>query len=153
MKKTQFTGTLIAALMLTSIGACSATPNSDGKVAAPVVGAADRSASPGPATPAPAMPGSESSGTAPMAGAADRSAMPAGESTGQYVDDTAITAGVKAAILNDATLKVTEIKVETMKGTVQLSGIVGSEENIITAVQLARRVKGVVAVNNTMRLK
>ena len=55
------------------------------------------------------------------------------ESTGQYVDDSAITTGVKAAILNAPTLKVSEINVETFKGTVQLSGFVSSAENIATA--------------------
>jgi osmotically-inducible protein OsmY len=37
-----------------------------------------------------------------------------------------ITTKVKAAILNDATLKVNEINVETFKGVVQLSGFVRS---------------------------
>ena len=44
--------------------------------------------------------------------------------TGEYVDDSVITAKVKAAIYNDATLKVNEINVETFKGVVQLSGFV-----------------------------
>jgi osmotically-inducible protein OsmY len=44
------------------------------------------------------------------------------EGTGEYVDDAVITAKVKTAIFNDATLKVNEINVETFKGVVQLSG-------------------------------
>lgn len=75
------------------------------------------------------------------------------ESTGQYIDDSAITTGVKAAILNAPTLKVSEINVETFKGTVQLSGFVSSAENIATASSVARTVNGVKSVKNDLRLK
>ena len=75
------------------------------------------------------------------------------ESTGQYIDDSAITTGVKAAILNAPTLKVSEINVETLKGTVQLSGFVSSAENIATASSVARSVNGVKSVKNDLRLK
>lgn len=75
------------------------------------------------------------------------------ESTGQYVDDTVITTAVKAAILNEPSLKVSEINVETFKGTVQLSGFVRSADNISTAIRVARGVNGVTAVKNDMRLK
>ena len=46
------------------------------------------------------------------------------EGTGEYVDDSVITSKVKAAIFNEPGLKVSEIKVETFKGVVQLSGFV-----------------------------
>ena len=46
------------------------------------------------------------------------------EGTGQYIDDTAITTKVKAAIFNEPSLKSAEINVETFKGRVQLSGFV-----------------------------
>jgi osmotically-inducible protein OsmY len=75
------------------------------------------------------------------------------ESAGQYIDDSAITTGVKAAILNAPTLKVSEINVETFKGTVQLSGFVSSAENIATASSVARSVNGVKSVKNDLRLK
>lgn len=75
------------------------------------------------------------------------------ESTGQYIDDTAVTTSVKAAILNEPTLKVAEINVETFKGEVQLSGFVRSPENITTAMNIARGVRGVRSVKNDMRLK
>ncbi|MDY7536822.1 BON domain-containing protein [Undibacterium sp. RTI2.1] len=80
-------------------------------------------------------------------------ATPKQESTGQYVDDSVITTSVKAAILNEPTLKVSEINVETFKGAVQLSGFVRSQENIDTAIKVARGVNGVTAVKNDMRLK
>ena len=75
------------------------------------------------------------------------------ETAGQYIDDAAITTGVKAAILNDPTLKVSEINVETYKGVVQLSGFVSSAENIATASSVARSVNGVRSVKNDLRLK
>ena len=78
---------------------------------------------------------------------------PAHESTGQYIDDTAITTEVKAAILNSPTLKVSEINVETYKGVVQLSGFVASADSIGTATAVARGVKGVKSVKNDIRLK
>ena len=75
------------------------------------------------------------------------------ESTGQYIDDTAITTNVKAAILSDPVLKSAEINVETFKGRVQLSGFVSSKANMDQAVTLARNVGGVKSVGNDMRLK
>lgn len=75
------------------------------------------------------------------------------ESTGQYMDDTAITARVKAAIFNDASLKSAEINVETFKGAVQLSGFVNSNADIQRAVALVQGLSGVRSVKNDMRLK
>jgi osmotically-inducible protein OsmY len=75
------------------------------------------------------------------------------EGTGEYISDSAITTSVKAAIVNAPTLKVSEINVETFKGTVQLSGFVSSAENIATASSVARSVKGVKSVKNDLRLK
>ncbi len=73
--------------------------------------------------------------------------------TGEYIDDTVITTKVKAAILNEETLKSAEINVETFKGVVQLSGFVNSEADIAKAAQVTREVKGVSSVKNDMRLK
>jgi len=75
------------------------------------------------------------------------------ESTGQYIDDTAITASVKAAIFGEPTLKSAEINVETFKGRVQLSGFVSTRANIDRAVQVAQAVNGVTSVANDMRVK
>lgn len=73
--------------------------------------------------------------------------------TGEYFDDTVITSKVKAAILNEPTLSSNQISVETFKGTVQLSGFVGSQAEIQKAGALARDVKGVTSVKNDIRLK
>ena len=75
------------------------------------------------------------------------------ESTGQYVDDTAITAKVKTAIFEQPTLKSAEINVETFNGVVQLSGFVSSQDNVNTAMATARAVNGVTSVKNDMRVK
>jgi osmotically-inducible protein OsmY len=78
---------------------------------------------------------------------------PKQEGTGEYVDDTVLTGKVKAAILNEPTLKSAEINVETFKGVVQLSGFVSSRDAETKAVDLTRMVAGVKSVKNDMRLK
>jgi osmotically-inducible protein OsmY len=75
------------------------------------------------------------------------------EGTGEYVDDTAITAKVKAAIFHAPGLKSSEINVETFKAVVQLSGFVSSQSDIAQAVKIAQGVGGVKSVKNDMRLK
>ena len=75
------------------------------------------------------------------------------ESTGEYIDDSGITASVKAAIYNDPMLKVGQISVETYKGVVQLSGFVDSKQAARRAVELARSVKGVKSVKNSLVVK
>ncbi|MER2513265.1 MAG: BON domain-containing protein [Nitrosomonas ureae] len=75
------------------------------------------------------------------------------EGTGEYFDDTVITAKVKAAILNEPTLKSAEINVETFKGVVQLSGFVSSSTSINKAIEVASGVAGVKSVKNSMHLK
>lgn len=75
------------------------------------------------------------------------------EGTGEYMDDTMITTKVKTAILNEPTLKVAEINVETFKGVVQLSGFVSSQAAATKAVEVTREVGGVKSVKNDMRIK
>lgn len=75
------------------------------------------------------------------------------EGIGEYIDDSVITTRVKAAILNEPTLKVAEINVETFKGVVQLSGFVSSQTAANKAVEVARGVHGVTSVKNDMRIK
>jgi hyperosmotically inducible protein len=75
------------------------------------------------------------------------------EGTGQYVDDSVITTKVKAAILGEPGLKVSEINVETFKGVVQLSGFVSSRDDVRSAVRVASAVNGVKSVKNDMQVK
>ena len=78
---------------------------------------------------------------------------PQQSSTGQYIDDSAITTKVKAAIFNEPSLKVNQISVETYKNVVQLSGFVDSSASMDKAVTIARSVQGVSSVKNDMRVK
>ena len=75
------------------------------------------------------------------------------QSPGAYMGDAWVTTKVKTAILNEPSLKVTQINVETYKGEVQLSGFVDSAESQAKAVQIARGVSGVTSVKNDMRLR
>lgn len=70
------------------------------------------------------------------------------ESAGAYVDDAATTTAVKARFVEDKTVDAGAIKVETLKGTVQLSGFAKSNAEKAQAEYLARNTKGVRAVRN-----
>jgi osmotically-inducible protein OsmY len=70
------------------------------------------------------------------------------ESVGSYVDDTSITTQVKAKFAADQTVSAMSISVETMKGTVQLSGFAKTLDEKMKAEKIARSVAGVTAVQN-----
>ena len=70
------------------------------------------------------------------------------ESAGAYVDDAATTTAVKARFVEDKTVDAAAIKVETLKGTVQLSGFAKSNAEKAQAEYLARNTKGVRSVRN-----
>jgi len=75
---------------------------------------------------------------------------PKQESTGEYVDDSVITTKVKSLLAADDFLKSFQISVETFKGTVQLSGFVGSQQAVDKAGETARSVKGATSVKNDL---
>ncbi len=75
------------------------------------------------------------------------------ESPGAYVDNSAITGKVKAAILQDPALKVMQIDVTTYKNVVQLSGFVNTPQVKAHAGTVASRVKGVASVQNNLIVK
>ena len=75
------------------------------------------------------------------------------ESTGEYVDDSVITAKVKSQLAADDFLKSFQISVETFKGTVQLSGFVNTITAVDKADEIARSVKGVKNVKNDLIVK
>ena len=75
------------------------------------------------------------------------------ESTGEYVDDSVITTKVKSLLAADDFLKSFQISVETFKGTVQLSGFVGSQKAVNKAGEITRSVKGVKSVKNDLIVK
>lgn len=67
---------------------------------------------------------------------------------GQYVDDATITTRVKAKFAEDSTVSAMAIGVETLKGTVQLSGFAKNTAERERAETLARGTPGVVMVKN-----
>ncbi|MBE0618387.1 MAG: BON domain-containing protein [Proteobacteria bacterium] len=75
------------------------------------------------------------------------------ESTGEYIDDSAITAKVKTQLGADKMLSLFQINVETYKGVVQLSGFVNGQEAAEHAVGIARQVNGVTEVKNSLIVK
>jgi osmotically-inducible protein OsmY len=78
---------------------------------------------------------------------------PKQEGTGEYIDDSVITAKIKTQLATDDFLKSFQISVESRKGIVQLSGFVNSQAAVEKAGQIARGVKGVVSVRNDLIVK
>jgi len=72
---------------------------------------------------------------------------------GEVVDDAAVTARVKSALINQPGVKSTAINVETFRGTVSLSGFVDSDDMARKAIDAAEKVRGVRSVKNDMRVK
>lgn len=81
--------------------------------------------------------------------AADR----ASRSTGQVLDDHAIAAKVKTALIADPEVKGTQVGIEVHKGVVQLSGFVDNTANAQKAASIARSVDGVKEVRNSLQVK
>lgn len=72
------------------------------------------------------------------------------QTVGSYVDDAGITTAIKAKFAEDHTVAATSISVETLKGTVQLSGFAKSQTEKDRAEAIARNVKGVTSVRNSI---
>lgn len=71
-------------------------------------------------------------------------------SVGEYVDDATITTQVKARMADDPTVSAMRINVETLNGTVQLSGFAKDESERARAAQIARNVNNVKDVRNNI---
>jgi osmotically-inducible protein OsmY len=74
-------------------------------------------------------------------------------STGEYIDDRAISAKVKTALHTDDDVSGFQVNVETFKGTVQLSGFVDTAAQAERAEEIARGVDGVEDVVNNISVK
>jgi len=74
-------------------------------------------------------------------------------SAGEYVDDVAVTTAVKARFVEDKTVDAAAIKVQTLNGTVQLSGFAKSNAEKAQAEYLARNTKGVRQVRNDVLVR
>jgi osmotically-inducible protein OsmY len=75
------------------------------------------------------------------------------ESTGEDIDDTAITGRVKHALSTDSMYKYDDVHVTTFKGTVQLSGFVNNRDERSHAVDVAKNCAGVKDVTDNISIK
>ena len=75
------------------------------------------------------------------------------ESVGAYVDDTAITTAVKARFIDNSLVDAASIKVETLNGTVMLSGFAKNSTEKTTAESLTWKVNGVKQVKNEIAVR
>jgi len=91
--------------------------------------------------------------TAAVAAASGCSVMRGQESASTYVDDAAITTSVKTKFVEDKSVDAGAIKVETLNGTVQLSGFAKTPQERMAAEKLARDTKGVKSVQNNVTVR
>jgi osmotically-inducible protein OsmY len=75
------------------------------------------------------------------------------QTAGAYVDDSAITATVKTRMLDNPDVAGTSITVETLNGTVMLSGFAKNQKEENTAGTIAKNVDGVKAVKNEITVR
>lgn len=75
------------------------------------------------------------------------------ETVGAYIDDTTITTQIKARFAEDKQVAATSIRVETLNGTVMLSGFAKSALERNTAEHIARGVNGVKTVKNEIAIR
>lgn len=91
--------------------------------------------------------------TVALAGAAGCNVLRGQSTPGEYVDDVAITAQVKAELLESKRVDGLDVNVDSMNGRVTLSGWASSQAEARTAGEIARSVKGVKSVNNELKVK
>ena len=75
------------------------------------------------------------------------------EKTGEYLDDSAITAKIKADIISNSLLNASQINVTTTNGVVNLSGIVDSQQSIDKALEIARANQNAKSVESSLAVK
>ncbi|MEP7099705.1 MAG: BON domain-containing protein [Burkholderiales bacterium] len=75
------------------------------------------------------------------------------ETVGAYVDDASITTSVKARFVDNKEVDASSIKVETLNGTVMLSGFAKNSTERNSAENIAMNVKGVKSVKNGIAVR
>jgi hyperosmotically inducible protein len=75
------------------------------------------------------------------------------ETVGAYIDDTAITTAVKARFVENRDVDASSIRVETLNGTVMLSGFAKNSTERTTAESIARATGGVRSVRNEIAVR
>ena len=73
--------------------------------------------------------------------------------TGNKIEDAAITAKVKMALVGEPGLKALKIDVDTANGVVTLTGAVDTPQSLDRATQVAQAVDGVTSVDNRLNVK
>jgi osmotically-inducible protein OsmY len=76
-----------------------------------------------------------------------------GQTAGQYVDDSTITASVKAKLVGDKLANFTRVDVDTTNKVVSLNGVVETPDQKTRAEQLAMQVSGVSRVENRLQIQ
>jgi len=105
------------------------------------------------APPPAAAPDSSSAAPPADSGSAAGTASDMASKAGDAVEDSVITAKVKAALLADSSVKGTDINVETSQGNVTLSGNVDSQAQIDSALRITQGINGVKNVDNKLAAK
>jgi hyperosmotically inducible protein len=72
---------------------------------------------------------------------------------GDFMDDSSITAKVKAALVDHESIKSTDISVKTDQKVVTLSGFVESQAQAEEAVKVAKGVEGVTSVSDKLHVR
>ena len=75
------------------------------------------------------------------------------ETTGAYIDDATLTTRIKTRFVENKEVDAASIKVETLNGTVMLSGFAKSSVERSTAENIARGVNGVKSVKNEIAVR
>lgn len=75
------------------------------------------------------------------------------QTTGAYIDDSAITASVKSRFVENKDVDAAAIKVETLNGTVMLSGFAKNANEKAAAETIAKKVDGVKIVKNEIAVR
>ena len=75
------------------------------------------------------------------------------ETVGAYVDDTTITTQIKSRFVENKAVDAASIQVETLNGTVLLSGFAKNTSEKSTAESIARGVNGVKSVKNEIAVR
>ena len=75
------------------------------------------------------------------------------ETTGAYLDDSAITTAVKSKFVENKDVDASSIAVETLNGTVMLSGFAKNSTEKASAETLTWKVNGVKAVKNQITVR
>lgn len=75
------------------------------------------------------------------------------ESVGAYIDDATITTQIKSRFVENKDVDAASIQVETLNGTVMLSGFAKNATEKATAESIARKVNGVRSVRNEITVR